>query len=164
MKRKIIYTIITVMWLVIIFIFSSMNTEESNKRSKETIKYTVEKTVNVSENIGNIEIKPTQNQVNKTVNKLNVPLRKCAHATEYAILAILLILTINSYTSKKYAIKKVILVIMVCFIYAITDEYHQSFVAGRTSRFTDCLIDVAGSIIICSIYIIMSKFRRIQND
>lgn len=162
MKQKIIYTIITVIWLMIIFIFSSMNTEESNKKSKQTIKYTVEKTVNISENIGNVERKSTPNHVDQVVNKLNMPLRKCAHTTEYAILAVLLILTINAYTDKEYAIKKVILVIVFSFIYAITDEYHKSFVAGRTSQFTDCLIDVIGSIIISSLYIITNKIRRRQ--
>lgn len=44
MKRKIIYTTLTIIWLIVIFIFSSMNTQESNNKSKQTIKKTVEKT------------------------------------------------------------------------------------------------------------------------
>ena len=163
MNKKVIYTIITVIWLIVIFIFSSMNTDESNGKSKQTIKHTVEKTAEISENIGITENKPTQKQINKTVNKLNVPLRKCAHATEYAILAVFVILTINSYTSKKYSVKKVILVILFCFIYSLTDEYHQSFVPGRTSLFTDCLIDTSGSIFICIIYTFIIKIKDIVN-
>ena len=57
MKRKIIYTTLTIIWLIVIFIFSSMNTQESNNKSKQTIKKTVEKTAEVSENIGNTENK-----------------------------------------------------------------------------------------------------------
>ena len=97
MKKKIIYIVLTVIWMVVIFIMSSMNTNESNVKSKQTIKKTVQKTTEISENIGITDTKPTEKQVNETVNKLNFPLRKCAHATEYAILAILIIFTLNSF-------------------------------------------------------------------
>ena len=160
MKRKIIYTLITIIWMIVIFTFSSMDTEESNGKSKETIKQTVEKTAEISENIGISENKMTQKQVNITVNKLNMPLRKCAHATEYAILAIFIIITINEYTNKRYSISKIIITILICFIYSLTDEFHQSFVPGRTSLFTDCLIDTTGSIITCLMYTIIKKVKE----
>ena len=160
MKRKIIYTLITIIWMIVIFTFSSMDTEESNGKSKQTIKQTVEKTAEISENIGISENKMTQKQVNITVNKLNMPLRKCAHATEYAILAIFIIITINEYTNKRYSISKIIITILICFIYSLTDEFHQSFVPGRTSLFTDCLIDTTGSIITCLMYTIIKKVKE----
>ena len=117
MKRKLIYTILTIIWMIVIFIFSSMNTQESNNKSKQTIKQTVEKTTEISENIGIIENNIPPKKIDKAVNKLNVLLRKCAHATEYAVLAILIIFTINAYTNKNYSIRKIILVILICFIY-----------------------------------------------
>ena len=160
MKRKIIYTLITIIWMIVIFTFSSMDTEESNGKSKQTIKQTVEKTAEISENIGISENKMTQKQVNITVNKLNMPLRKCAHATEYAILAIFIIITINEYTNKRYSISKIIITILICFIYSLTDEFHQSFVPVRTSLFTDCLIDTTGSIITCLMYTIIKKVKE----
>lgn len=159
MKRKLIYTILTIIWLTVIFIFSSMNTQESNNKSKQTIKQTVEKTTEISESIGIIENNIPPKKIDKAVNKLNVPLRKCAHATEYAVLAILIIFTINAYTNKNYSIRKILLVILICFLYSLTDEYHQSFVQGRTSLFTDCLIDTTGSIIACVIYSVVKKIK-----
>lgn len=159
MKRKIIYTTLTIIWLTVIFIFSSMNTQESNNKSKQTIKQTVETTTEISESIGIIENNIPPKKIDKAVNKLNVPLRKCAHATEYAVLAILIIFTINAYTNKNYSIRKIILVILICFLYSLTDEYHQSFVPGRTSLFTDCLIDTTGSIIACVIYSVVKKIK-----
>lgn len=159
MKRKLIYTILTIIWLTVIFIFSSMNTQESNNKSKQTIKQTVEKTTEISESIGIIENNIPPKKIDKAVNKLNVPLRKCAHATEYAVLAILIIFTINAYTNKNYSIRKILLVILICFLYSLTDEYHQSFVPGRTSLFTDCLIDTTGSIIVCVIYSVVKKIK-----
>ena len=172
MKRKVIYTTLTIIWMIVIFIFSSMNSQDSNDKSKKTIKKAVIKTTQISENIGLVDnnnssekdIKNVDKTINKKVNELNYPLRKCAHATEYAVLAILIIFTINAYTNKKYSIKKMILVILICFLYSLTDEYHQSFVPGRTSLFTDCLIDTTGSIIVCVIYSVVKKIKdKISN-
>ena len=157
MKRKIIYILLTLIWMIIIFIMSSMNTDESNGKSKQTIKKTVQKTSEISENIGITNSKPTEKQVNETVNKLNFPLRKCAHATEYAVLAILIIFTLNSFMGKEYSIKKMVIVITICFVYSLTDEYHQLFVQGRTSQFIDCIIDTSGSIIMCCVYTLVKK-------
>lgn len=160
MKKKIIYITLTIIWMIIIFIMSSMNTNESNGKSKQTIKKTVQKTTEISENIGITDIKPTEKQVNETVNKLNFPLRKCAHATEYAVLAILIIFTLNSFWGKNYSIKKIVMAIIICFIYSLTDEYHQSFVLGRTCQFSDCLIDTLGSLIMCLGYLAIKKLIK----
>ena len=100
MKRKVIYITLTIIWMIIIFIMSSMNTYESNGKSKQTIKKTVQKTSEISEDIGVVNSKPTEKQINETVEKLNFPLRKCAHATEYAILALLIIFVLNSFWGK----------------------------------------------------------------
>lgn len=159
MKRKIIYATLTIIWMIVIFILSSMNTQESNNKSMQTIKKTVEKTTEISESIGIVENKVPPKKIKSTVNKLNLPLRKCAHATEYAILAILIIFTINAYTNKNYSIKKVLLAVLICFLYSLTDEYHQSFVPGRTRLFTDCLIDTTGSIIACIFYSVVKKIK-----
>lgn len=54
--------------------------------------------------------------------------------------------------------------VLLCFLYSLTDEYHQSFVPGRTSLFTDCLIDTTGSIIACMIYSVVKKVKeRVHN-
>ena len=49
------------------------------------------------------------------------------------------------------------LAIIFCFIYACSDEYHQSFVNGRTAQFSDSLIDVFGGLVGCSVYLMTSK-------
>ena len=146
-----------------IFIMSSMNTYESNGKSKQTIKKTVQKTSEISEDIGVVNSKPTEKQINETVDKLNFPLRKCAHATEYAILALLIIFVLNSFWGKNYTFKKIAIAVGICCIYSLTDEYHQSFVAGRTNQFTDCLIDTLGSIIMCIIYSAIKKISILKN-
>ena len=62
---------------------------------------------------------------------------KSFHLIEYAFLACLLSLAIFK---KKW-------VVLTAYLYAISDEIHQSFVPGRTSRFQDTLIDLIGILI-----------------
>lgn len=59
---------------------------------------------------------------------------KSFHLIEYGILAFLLL----------FAISKNKLAVFIAYLYAISDEIHQSFVPGRTSRFRDTLIDLIG--------------------
>jgi VanZ family protein len=44
-----------------------------------------------------------------------------------------------------------------CTLYAISDEYHQSFVAGRQARILDVCIDSSGALLSTLIYIIFNK-------
>ena len=58
--------------------------------------------------------------------------------------------------------EKIILLISIifCFIFALTDEYHQSLVPGRTSVFTDVIIDTIGGILSIITYKIYTKTKH----
>lgn len=136
-RKKIVVEIILILiWMSIIFIFSSMPSEESNEKSKATIKETIE--------ILNQTSVSKQNE-EQLIEKLNKPLRKCMHATEYLILSILILNWLRNYEIKKW--KAIVVSVITSFLYACTDEFHQLFVAGRTSQFTDVLIDTFGAIL-----------------
>lgn len=64
-------------------------------------------------------------------------LLKSFHLIEYAILAIFLF----------YGYQKFRFSIISAYLYAISDEIHQYFIPGRSSRFTDTLIDLGGILI-----------------
>jgi VanZ family protein len=64
-------------------------------------------------------------------------LRKCAHATEYAILAVLLLRATGSF-GWAFALT---------VAYAATDEVHQTFVRGRHGSPVDMAIDAAGALV-----------------
>jgi VanZ family protein len=61
-------------------------------------------------------------------------LRKCAHAAEYAVLALLLY----------RALGRELPAFLIGFAYAITDEIHQAFVHGRHASPFDVSMDAAG--------------------
>ena len=63
-------------------------------------------------------------------------LRKLAHMTEYGALALLWWRALRTRSPLPAA--------LIAVAYAITDEYHQTFVAGRHGAPTDILIDAIG--------------------
>jgi VanZ family protein len=64
-------------------------------------------------------------------------LRKIAHVAEYAVLGALLY----------RAVRREPAAIFLGSLYAVTDEVHQSFVAGRHGSPVDWLIDTAGVVV-----------------
>lgn len=64
-------------------------------------------------------------------------LLKSFHLIEYGVLAILWFHALSSTT----------ITILFSYLYAISDEIHQSYTPGRGPKFTDTLIDLLGIII-----------------
>ena len=72
------------------------------------------------------------------------PVKKTGHMLEYGILTVL-VWRATSGTFGMRAKRWYIWIIgAICVLYAASDEYHQSFVAGRGSSIFDVAIDAAG--------------------
>lgn len=157
-RKVIISWILVVIWASLIFIMSSMDTNESNSKSKKTLNEIVEKTVETTNGMGITDKHPTENKLNDVINKLNHPFRKVAHASEYLIFSILLLIALKN--SGVNGIKLFILTIVICFVYACTDEYHQTFVNGRTGQFVDVIIDTIGAFIGSLLYGLNIRLKK----
>lgn len=121
------FLFITCIWMVIIFLFSNQPALQSSQTSTK---------------VNNLLINFS---VFKTIFSI-IPIRKCAHFSLYFILAALSYLHF-----KKYNYSSVIS-ILVCFLYACSDELHQIFINGRSASFIDIVIDTCGAclcILIC---------------
>jgi VanZ family protein len=68
--------------------------------------------------------------------------RKVIHFSEYALLCFLWWRALRSVTNERIA---VLLAFVLASGYAITDEFHQTFVEGRHGTPVDWLIDSAGA-------------------
>lgn len=112
------------LWMLLIFLMSSFDATESTNQSNFI--------VNIITNIFKIE----------NIELLSFIIRKLAHFTEYLILGFLTINMLN----KNDISKKYLLSILICIIYATSDEIHQIFVPGRAYQIRDILIDSIGSI------------------
>jgi VanZ family protein len=89
-------------------------------------------------------------------------LRKCAHLTEYAILALLLWRALHVSKNKLpvWSWPKVGGTLLLVFLFAASDEFHQSFVPTRTPLFSDVLIDTSGGAIGLLVFWFVRHFRK----
>jgi len=84
----------------------------------------------------------------ETIAQVQFIVRKCAHVTEYAILAMLLWRALRRGTSLKPETPILFIVVwLVCAVFAASDEFHQSFVSSRTATLGDVLIDICGGFV-----------------
>ena len=72
--------------------------------------------------------------------------RKIAHFTEYAILAFLAARAFRSSPRPAIASRWFLICVTLIVVYALVDEYHQSFVPSRTASVWDSFIDMAGGL------------------
>ena len=153
MIRKIIKISIVLLCMTIIFLFSSDNATESNKKSDGVI-------INMCKLFTGHDLnsKEKKNYIGKYV----VYVRKSAHFMIYLILGISLISLIGEY--RQLDIKAIIIALTIAILYAISDEIHQLFVSGRSGEILDVFIDSIGSIMGVSIYYLLSKIRRNTNE
>lgn len=177
--KKIVALICVLLWCSFIFYNSSRNGNVSNDKSFSILneiksKYYVIKNHsslggNLNEN--NKSIAKTNVAVSKGVSpinrnskrneKINLFLRKNAHAFEYFILGFLILIILKIFGNR--TVNLYIGTLFFCLLYAVLDEYHQLFVPGRTSSVTDVLIDFSGALSSMLIYIILTSIYKRHN-
>lgn len=145
---KVVKICFLVLWMALIFSFSNQKDVDSSKVSDGFIDRTVVRIYKIfNENI-------TKEKENEIIEKYTYPIRKLAHYTLYFILGILSFLVVKDYSINK---KLIIYSLLICFLYACSDEFHQLFVIGRSARVLDVLIDTFGSFCSISIFYIFNK-------
>jgi VanZ family protein len=145
MKRIIAWAAV-LFWMALIFFLSSQPADQSNELSTgitEAIAKVVEKVIPGTKVI---------------TGELNHIVRKNAHFLAYLILGILTMTALRN--SGAGISKSFLLAMLVCVLYAASDEIHQLFVPGRGCQFTDVLIDSAGALVGSGIISIAGAIRR----
>ncbi len=156
MKIKYISWVPAVLIMILIFSYSSKPADNSNENSMKV----VNRLIQIYENITHNSLESEQRaEIEETLNHI---VRKGAHFCEYALLAAAIsfyFLMQNIVSSKRF-----LLSVMISFFYAATDEFHQTFVTGRTGMFKDVMLDTAGaatgSLIFLLILIILSRIKN----
>ncbi len=93
-----------------------------------------------------------------TVKLAEKILRKSAHFILYTLLGISVTCTVC--LLKKESQKIWLISALIVALYAVSDEFHQLFVAGRSGEIRDILIDTAGGALGAGIVMI---FRHLKN-
>ncbi len=136
--KKYVTGALVLAWMVIIFAFSAQDATESSQTS-QSVSYRIAELKNRL-----LRQEKTEEELVKQAESMQFVIRKGAHMSEYALLAILLILHLECYDFSNR--KKFLLALGLAVCYAASDEFHQIFVPGRAGRFADVCIDSAGSL------------------
>lgn len=86
---------------------------------------------------------------------LHTLLRKAAHMTEYAVLSLLYLRAL----SKSGARRPALWALMLCVLYAATDEIHQAFVPDRGPSPVDVMIDACGAAAALALHRLARRLR-----
>jgi VanZ family protein len=90
--------------------------------------------------------------------------RKLAHATVYLILAVLISGFLRALRRWNNVVV-IVATVLIAAAYAVTDEWHQTFSAGRAPLATDVLIDTCGAIVGgCASALVVFLRSRIQTS
>jgi len=90
-------------------------------------------------------------------------IRKAAHVTEYAILAWLawrFFLVVQRAHESPRPLRAALFAWAVSVMYAVTDEWHQTFVPTRVGTPWDVLIDAAGAVLGLALAALWWRWRR----
>ncbi len=71
---------------------------------------------------------------------------KLIHFAAYFVYGILMQLAVIALVGKKTLKNQIFIVILLCSLYAFSDEFHQSFVPGRDADIYDVIADILGAL------------------
>lgn len=127
MSKKHLFRLLPILlWMTIIFLFSHEPKDESIKYSQIAI--ALLKLLHIDLN-------------DLTMGNATFLIRKTAHITEYGILCLLMWRYIQLFWGNT---KGLVICFGLCVLYACTDEFHQTFIAGRVGCVQDVGVDSIG--------------------
>lgn len=141
---KLAYAAITLGWALVMVLFSSQTYAQQDLRpwlERVLTRAGFERyAADVSFRYGDVTVSVRELGLGGFAEFL---LRKLAHLAEYAVLGALLLLLL--YAVFRRGRWRTPTAIAVVFLFAVTDEIHQSFVEGRTPLPEDVLLDTLGA-------------------
>ena len=151
-KKILIFRILVLLWMVVIFCFSAADGNES----KETSGWAGRMIGHFFHSDFDEWSKAEQDAY---VERVEYPIRKSAHASEYAVLALLVFGALRLKGFLRFLVSW-----SVAAVYAVTDELHQLFVPGRAGTLfdvgVDCLGALTGLLLLALILKISQRFRK----
>ncbi|MDE7161186.1 MAG: VanZ family protein [Anaeroplasmataceae bacterium] len=157
MKKKILRVVpilIVLAWMGVIFYFSHQNGNSSSRMSNTVTRWIVNTFVPNYSSLTNSE----QADILKNTSFV---IRKLAHYSEYAILGFFLFSAVYVFTDNEKILIPVVSLLGI--LYAISDEFHQSFIGGRSPAPRDVVIDSIGvltAVLILGIFLNIKRMRK----
>ena len=140
--NRVLRWVLLIAWLIFIFIMSNTPGDLSTEQSNVVVRL-------IGKMGGDIS--------GEFKNTISFCVRKAAHISEYIILFILVYRVIVIYIKKE---KARLYAVIIIFLYASSDEFHQYFVPGREAAFRDVLIDTSGGLIAMLFTLVVDKVKK----
>ena len=150
--KKILIWLPAIVMAMVIFGFSKQDGEESSGLSYKA----ADIILTVCDKAGIVDY--NENNRESMIEAVQFPIRKAAHMTEYAVLAILVMIALIVDGIK--GIKLPIISAVIATAFAATDEFHQYFIPGRSAEVMDVCIDTLGASIGLAILFFTLKVVR----
>lgn len=144
--NKVLSWTAVLLWMVLILKLSSEVAVQSDQLSTGITQVIVKTVKKVAPNT-NFDIKSYNHHV-----------RKNAHFFAYLILGVLVMNALSRSGIDGY--KRIILALLNCILYAISDEVHQMFVPGRGPQVRDVFSDSAGVAVGIFVYLVLIKIKK----
>lgn len=167
--KIILLLILAITWMALIFKLSGMNSKNSNGKSTDIISLFIEDTLDITNEYGITSSHPTDEKLDRAANLINAPMRKVIHASVYFVLAFFIMVFLNIVFDHKKYILSIIIALIISIAFASSDEFHQTFVNGRTGQALDVFIDTLGAIVGIIFYttyhiVYKSGYKKAQQD
>ena len=148
-KKPIITWIALILWMALIFAFSSQPSGETNHLSIGVSQILLKNQAAASLGVDGSET---------AVALFNIIIRHFAHFFLFFVLGVLMLNALKRLKLREH--NRIWISAAICFAYAVSDEIHQLFVPGRFSSIKDVLIDTAGAILGIAVYWMIRMIRK----
>lgn len=136
--------ILLILWMGIIFYFSSQVATTSDHLSKGIVRRITEFISRGNRQLSYHELETYDNII-----------RKLAHFTIYFVMGLFCSNALYHLRVKKNY--WILISIVICILFAISDEFHQAFVPGRGPRIFDIIVDTSGAFLGTMLYTFLKK-------
>ena len=140
--KRLFTGLLVVLWMLVIGSFSAQTGGESGGLSERV----ADILLSVGETLRGQAYPAAEREA--LIERMQYPVRKLAHMSEYGLLALLLVWHLSYYEAlKNQYLRRLLLALCIAVLYAATDELHQRFVPGRSGQISDVCIDGAGALL-----------------
>ena len=151
MPKKKFWWIILIIWMALIFIFSAQTAVQSDAMSSGLVS-----------KIAHVFI-PQYDHLSESERLVilkngDVIIRKLAHFFIYFVFSLMFLSVLDQY--KFRSSRKYLLSLLICLLYALTDEWHQVFVAGRGPGLLDVGIDFLGILVGLGVFALRMRKKK----
>ena len=141
--KKALPWVLVILWMALIFFLSHQPATQSSDLSAGLTEFIMDMIDKLAPN-ASFDFEPFHHFI-----------RKNAHFFAYLVLGVLLANALRGYKGRRIA-----LAVLICVLYAMSDEFHQLFIPGRAGQVMDVVIDSAGAVVGILLYQITYLLKK----